>query len=537
MRKPLLISLLFALASLPAGAMEPVSAFPRVNWFRQHFASARTRVQLEPPRRLSELVANGSLELSLRAYTELVLQNSTDIALARLQVEAPVNNITRAFASFDPSLSASFRSTRATQTSLSALDGASTVKTLSQPVSGSYSQLFASGTGVNVSFNAQRYSTNQAFSTYNPILSSNLTVSFEHPLLQNRGASLAKMTILAARSAVRISRYQFRDQVTAMLAAAENIYWDVVQARENVALAAKLVDLRAAALDRTQKQVDAGAALPLEIYQPQSDYASAKLGVIQAKRFLAQRENALRQQIGADLDPAVRGLPIVLTEPLSIPTLVAPDKETSVQKALQLRPDRLAAAATLDSDEIGIRRAVEALRPSVSLVGSYQSQGVGGTYLTTGVAGGLGDALGQMFNFGFPIYSFGLNLRLPIRDRAAAADLADAHLRLKADALVVRRVEQNLRHQVLDAVENLEAARASLEQAQLARDFAEKRFAAEQKKYELQITQLFFVLTAQTSLNIAENGVLEQSINYRRNLVNFYQMTGQLLDERGVVIE
>src|ERR1039458_2447519 len=132
---------------------------------------------------------------------------------------------------------------------------------------------------------------------------------------------------MLARSTLRISHYQLRDQVTALMANAENAYWDVVEARENVALATEFLNLRAAALDRAQKQVDAGALLPLDIYQPKSDYASAQVSVIQAKRVLSQRENALRQQVGADLDPAIRTLPIVLTEPLDIPIVAAPDKE------------------------------------------------------------------------------------------------------------------------------------------------------------------------------------------------------------------
>ena len=60
--------------------------------------------------------------------------------------------------------------------------------------------------------------------------------------------------------------------------------------------------------------------------------------------------------------------------------------------------------------------------------------------------------------------------------------------------------------------------------ATLETDFGEKRFAAEQKKYELGVIQLFFVLDAQTQLNLAENDVLRQSINYRRGLINLHLM-------------
>jgi len=537
MRKPILLCLFAAVAVAPAFAAEPVSVFPRPSWFRQHFAAPRTKVELQAPRRLSDYVVEGKLELSLRAYLELVLANNTDIALARLQVESPANAITRAFSVFDPSLSAGFTSTRATQSSITELAGASTVKTVDEPLSGAYSQLLPSGTSLSASFYTDRFTTNSAYSTYNPVLSSNLTVQFEHQLLRDRGAAMEKMNILVARSTLKIGQYQLRNQVTALIANAENAYWDVVEARENAKLAAEFVALKAASLDRAQKQMDSGALLPLDIYQPKSELASARLNQIQANRALSQRENALRQQIGADLDAAFRDLPISLTEPLSIPVAASPDKTEAVRQAMAARPDRLALAAALDSDDIGIRRANEALRPGVSVVGQYQTQGVGGTYLPTGMPGGLGDALSQMFHFNFPVYSFGLRMKLPIHDHAAAADLADAALRKKADALTLRKLEQTLREQVLDAVDDVEAARASLEQAHLARDYAGKRFESEQKKYELGISQLFFLQESQTAFNAAENNAVAQAITYRRNLVNLYSIMGQLLDERGIALD
>jgi outer membrane protein len=538
MFRPFLICLFIAAAALPAMPAEPsVSAFPRPSWFRQHFAPPLTTVQLQTPARLSEFVAGGKVQLSLKQYIELVLQNNTDIALAKLQVETPANAITRTLSAYDPSVSASFSSTRTVQTSINQLEGVPTVKTLSQPLSGTYSQLLPSGTSLTVRYDAQRYSSNQTYSTYNPILSSNLTVGFEQPLLQNRGAAFAKMNILIAKSALNISRRQVSDRVTSILLAAETVYWDVVQARETVALMNSFLELRAAALDRAQKQVEAGALLPLELYQPKSDYASAQLAVIQAKRTLAQRENALREQIGADLDPAIRLLPIELTERLDMTVLSVPDKEQAVSKALALRPDAQAAREALDADSISIRRASEALRPNLAITGSYTSQGLGGTFLATSLPGGLGDALSQMFRFGSPVYSFGLKLRFPIRDHSAAADFADAGVKKKQDALNVRKLEQSIRRQTLDAIDNLEAARASLENAQLAREYAAKRTEAEQKKYDLSITTIYLLLTAQSAQNAAESSVLDQLIAYRRNLLNYYVITGQLLQERGVALQ
>ena len=542
------IFLLLLAVAVPCARAADAPLFPQSQWFRQHFGAGQSRVELQPPVRIADYVAGGKLELSLRAYIELALANGTDIALAKLQVLYPANAITRAFGAFDPALLASFSNTRSTQPTTSALAGANTLKALSQPVDFTYQQLLPTGTSLGVSFDAQRTSTNNSFSTYNPALSSSLSFQFDHPLLRNRGANMTRTTILIARSNLRVSRFQLRDQVSGLLALAENAYWDVVQARENLALQSKFLELRQAALERAQKQVEAGALLPLDVFQPKAEYASAQVSLIQARQSLSRAENALRQQIGADLDPDLRRLPIVLTEPFAIAPVALPDREAAIQKALAERPDRMAAATALDTDDLNIRNATEALRPSLSLTGSYVAQGVGGIYnqlsnpfgagtVVTSIPGGLGDALGQLFGFSFPVYSFGLRLRLPLRDRSSGADLADAEIHKRQDALQLRKLEQGLRLQVLNAIDDLEAVQASMQQAEVAREFAEKRFAAEQKKYELGVTQLFFVLDAQTQLNLAENDVLRQSVNYRRSLIALYLMTGDLLAQRGVELQ
>ena len=533
-------------SSLAQAADAPL--FPHPQWFHQHFATPRTHVELQAPVRIADYVAAGKLELSLRAYLELALANGTDFALARLQVLYPANAIQRAFSAYDPALTASFSNTRSTQPTTSALAGANTLKVLSQPVDFTYQQLLPTGTSFSMSFDAQRSSSNNAFSTYNPALSSSLTFQFDHPLLRNRGANMTRTTILIARSNLRISQFQLRDQVSTLLAAAENAYWDAVGARENLVLQSKFLELRQAGLDRAQRQVEAGALLPLDVFQPKSEYASAQVSVIQAKQALSRAENALRQQIGADLDPDLRRLPIVLTEPILTTPAPLPEREAAIQRSMADRPDRIAVAATLSTDDLTIRNATEALRPALSLTGGYTSQGLGGIYnqlsnpfggatVVTSIPGGLGDALGQMFGFGFPVYSFGLRLRLPIRDRSAGADLADAEIRKRQDALQLRKLEQNLRLQVLNALDDLEAVQASMEQAQVAREFAQKRWEAEQKKYELGVTQLFFVLDAQTQLNLAENDLLRQSITYRRSLLNLHLVLGDLLTEHGVGLQ
>jgi outer membrane protein len=515
---------------------------PTKGWFRTRFDTPSTRVELQPIQRISDFVVNDRLELSIRDYIQLVMLNNTDIAIQRLNVEIPRNAITRAFSPFDPTLTTSFNSRRVRNPITNQLQGGDTaVSTLTQPFNANYTQLLPTGTIFTSGFSADKTSTSDRFAVYNPALRSNMAWSFSQPLLRDRGAVIQKLPITIARSRLRQSEYQMRDQVMRTLAQAENVYWSAVSARENLALQQKFLELRDAALKRAQRELELGALSPLDIYQPQAEFASAEVAVIQARYQLAQQEDALRRQIGADLMPDYRQVPIELTEPVSPPT-AGPnfDREESVARAMQFRPDLRAVNQSLDIDDLRIRQATNSLRPSVNLVGGYTAQGRGGNFLMPNgsvVPGGLGDAFSQMFGFGFPVYTFGLQMNLPVRDRRAAADLADATVQKKLDSLVVRNVEQLTRLEVLTAINQVEASAASVKQALIARDFAQKRFDAEQKKYDLGTTVLFFVLDAQTQLNRAESDLLNQSINYRRNLVQLYRTTGELLDRHNVTLQ
>jgi outer membrane protein len=331
---------------------------------------------------------------------------------------------------------------------------------------------------------------------------------------------------------------------------AENVYWDLVLARDNLRVQDRALELANEALKRAQRELELGAMSPLDIYQPQQNYATAEISVSQARYFLKQREDALRKQIGADLDPVIRVMPVTLTETTDVPTDTgAIDVEAAVQMALLNRPDLKAANQALDVDDLQIKTAKNSLLPDLQLLGMYSTQGRGGNFFQredvfgggsqiVGVTpGGLGDAFSQMFGFGFPIYQFGLQLRLPIRNRAAAADMADALVTKKRDTLAVRGVEQSVRLDVLNAVTQVESSKASVKLAQVALDFGRKYLEAEQKKYELGTSQIYFVLQAQQSLVNAESALVQNSIGYKRSVLDLLRRTGELLDARGIQLQ
>jgi outer membrane protein len=532
---------------LAASAFGQLSSFPKFSYFREAFHRPVTGVELKPPAHLDDYVAGDKLELSLRSYLDLVMANNTDIAIQRLTVDVAENAITRAFAIFDPLATASFSSTRQTTPASYSLEGASTLVQLTEPANFGYQGMLPSGLQYNVNFSAQRLSTNDGFYNYNPALSANLGVNLVQPLMRGRGAFINRLPITMASSRLRKTEYDLKSSLLQLVSGAENIYWDAVLARENLRVAESARDLADQALKRAQRELQLGALSPLDIYNPEQQFASAEVGVSQARFLVQQEENTLRRQIGADLDAKIRTLPIVLTETVTPDTTAAPaDGEEEVKKAMAARPEIKSATQNLDLDDLQVHAAKNELLPNLSLTAGFMSQGIGGvcypsSFFNCGVTnnevmvpGGLGDALGQLFGFGFPMYSFGLQLALPIKNRQASADMADALVSKKRDALNVRTTKQQVRLDVLNAVSQLESSREAVKLAMVARDLAQKYLDAEQKKYELGTSQIFFVLQAQGALVSAESAVVQNAVNFRRNKMNLLRSTGELLEERGI---
>jgi outer membrane protein len=549
----MLFRTLIAGTLLAAGAFAQMSSFPKRDYFRETFGKTQTKVELKDPVKLKDYVAGGKLELSLKDYLALVMANNTNIQLQMLSLETPKNAIQRAFAPWDPNVTASFQSQRATSPSTTLLEGATTVQQLSQPFSARYSQLLDTGTQFNVNYNAQKISTNNSFSTFNPSLTSNVSMNFTQPLLQNRGRYVNRLNLMIARSNLRVSDYNLRTTLINLVNASETAYWNVIQSRENVKVQEAARDTAEKNLTYVQQQLDLGAISPLDIFGPKQQLASTELAVSQARFALSQAEDALKMQIGADLDPEVRKLPIVLTETVDLPSTanLVVDREEAVQKALNLRPDVKSVLQSLDRDDLSIQSAKNGLLPNLSLIGSYQSQGRGGPFyqrtnvfndgvtssIVTSTPGGFGDALDQMFHFGFPVYSFGLQLALPIRSHARAADLADALVSKKTDALRLRNTQETVRLSVLNAVTQLEGSKEQLKLAIIQRDFANQNLNAENEKYKLGAELLQNVINAQRDLQTSESNVVTNQIAVRRNLLNLLTQTGELLDERGIVIQ
>jgi hypothetical protein len=139
-----------------------------------------------------------------------------------------------------------------------------------------HSETLSSGTNFHVSFSGLKTSTNSGFQNFNPAINSSVQFTFAQPLIRNRGVYVNRLPIMTARSRLRVTEYALRDSVMQLVENAENVYWDLVQARDNLRVQERALELANEALKRAQRELELGAMSPLDTISL-SNYATAGL--------------------------------------------------------------------------------------------------------------------------------------------------------------------------------------------------------------------------------------------------------------------
>ena len=506
--------------------------FPSPNYFKQAFIKPQ-QITLELPGTLRDLVQDGKLRLSVGDLARLVAPRNTQVWLARIDVLGAEPAVLRATAPFDGRFIGSFNTNRSSTPTFTTLDASTQ---LTQNTQFNYQQQFTSGTTYQVGVSGVKNSSNNSFVFLNPSIRAVLSVGLSQPLLRNRGFFVQRAPVVIARINQQVSRSRFEQIVAEQLQAAENQYWDTVQARESLVVLRNSLGLAEKSYERDKRALELGALPPLDIFRSQAEVANRKVQATTAEYQLKQQEDALRRLIAADLDPGVRSLPLDLVDaPGGSLATEGMEMEAAVERALRRRPEIDILRRQQVIEETNVRVAANSLRPDLRLGGNYASSGLGGNSAV--LTGGLGDALRQVLDFNSPTYGFSLTLNLPIRNRQAEADMATAEISQRRNMYLQRDTEQQIILDVRNAVNRLEQSKANIAGSKAARDLAAKNLEAEQRKYDLGASTIFFVLEAQQRASDAETQLLNATVAYQKAATSLYRSTGSLLDERHIVVD
>jgi len=422
-----------------------------------------------------------------------------------------------------------------------------------------YNQGFQWGTNVSVGFNNTRVTSNSPYNILSPALNSGFQFKLTQHLLQGFGFAPNTRFIQISKNNREISDVAFRLQITTTVDQIENMYWDLVYAYENVRVQSEQLAFAQKTLSDNKKQVEIGTLAPIEVVRAQSTVASNQQTLTVAQTNLELQQLLMKNALSRSLvDPVLADADVIPTSTMELPAQepVVPTQDL-VNDALSHRPELAEQRINLSNTDISNKAIRSALLPTVDLFAYYGGSGLGGNLSTNFVCGpsnyknnpsfcgGVSEnfptvsyngTLNELVNSTAPDKGAGINVNIPLRNRAAQATQMRSEFEYRQAQLQLQQIENKVRIEVRSAQFGVQQNRASVASAQAAVDLARQSLDAEQKKYALGASTSTLVLQNQAAMTQAEVTLVSAKALYEKAEVELDRSIGLLLDHAGILI-
>jgi len=453
----------------------------------------------------------------------------------------------------DPFIAGTIQFERASQPQSNTLfsGGKTSLTTNTDQYNFSYNQNFITGTTFVASINNSRITTDNPFSSYSPELQSSFNAKLTQHLLYGGGIWVNKRYVYQAANNRRITDSTFRQQILYTVNQVENIYWGLVNTYEDVQAKERALEQSSKLAGDDRKQLEIGTMAPLDVVNADQSVASDKQVLISSQTALNYQQQIIKQAIARNLnDPALVAAAVIPTDRVSLEELPEEKQpiDDLVQEAFRQSPVLEQAVLTLKNDEISLRGAKNGLLPTLDAYGFYNSSALGGSQNPNAVdfntgkpyppgkfpPSGYGTVLQDLFNSSSPDKGVGLDLNIPIRNRPAQAQQAQALIEYRQAELRLEQLYTQIRINVVNSMYALTEDRALVQASIATKDYATQALDAEQKKLKLGASTTATVLQQQRSLAAAENTLLQANATYAKDRAGLYQTLASTLQHYGI---
>jgi outer membrane protein TolC len=447
-------------------------------------------------------------------------------------VQSTQNSVGAPIDSYDPTLTGTVQAERTlTPVSNPAIYLINSYQENTNTYNFNYAQGWATGTLAQVTYSNQRLinnipATSLFASTYNPEITGSWRATVRQHLLQGWGIDNNRRQIVIAQNDRKVTDASFKAQVISTVAQIQNIYWDLVNAYEDLKVKQTALEFAQRTLTDNRKQVEIGTLAPIEVVSAQSAVATATQNLITSQTNLEYQQLITKNAIARNFnDPALTAADVIPTDTMVLSYEPVPPAEELVTYALANRPELQESELNLRNNEINNKAAKNALLPTLDLVGFYGSSGLSGNY---------GDVFTSMVDRSRPDKGAYVSLSVPIRNRAAQSNQIRSELEYRQNQLNFQQQKNQINLQVRNAAFALQQARAGVEAARAAKEYALQSLDAEQKKYALGASTSYLVLQQQSNLTQSASNYVAALSTYEKARVALDQVTATILDKNGI---
>jgi outer membrane protein TolC len=298
-------------------------------------------------------------------------------------------------------------------------------------------------------------------------------------------------------------------------------------------------------LAKNKREVDVGTLAPIEILSAQTEVASREADILQAEAMVQNNEDLLKTII--NLAAGEKGVEADII-PVDKPAFDQKEVnlEDALLTALENRPDLQANRIDVKSKKLDLSYARNQLLPDLSVIASYWSPGISGTQIIYDISdpfvgppidtipGGSSDALRDAFGLKFKNWYVGLTLSIPLNSVISRAEHAQARVNLDQAIFRLKNQEQQVFLEIKNAVRGVQTDYKRVHAYRIARELAEQKLDAEEKKLKVGLTTNYVVLQYQRDLADALSAELQAIIDYNLSLARLDKALGTTLKNKNI---
>lgn len=484
--------------------------------------------------------------LSLEDCIRIALRNNLGIQSAVLSPRLAETQVAWAKEKFMPRLSLGHSRQSNSSASYSFIEAAEKVTSRYNDVSASVWQAIPTGGALSVSLSSYKSESNRSFQTINPRYGSTLSFSLSQPLLRNFGTKMSRREIIISMNNRDISESHLRSVLLDTVFAVEQAYWNLIYAVENLQVMQQSLDLAKDLLSKNRREVEVGMVAPIEVLSAEAEVATREADILQAEIAVTNGEDLLKTII--NLEAGEGGQPVQIRpseEPNQEAIQVSLDEALKI--ALANRPDLQMARIGLKNKEINVAYARNQTLPDVNLYTSYWSPGISGTQLLyeddnplTGVVvgkvpGGAGASLSDAIGLKYSNWQVGLQVSLPVSMFTSRAQYKVSKITYEQALVDLANLEQRIFLEIRTAVRAVEINYKRVLGYRAARELAQKKLEAEEKKLKVGLSTNYVVLQYQRDLANSRTAELKSLIEYNLALAYLDKSLGTSLQNKNIV--
>ena len=488
---------------------------------------------------LQKSAIEGNLPLTLNGAVELALERNPNLVVEKIRVEQARGKIEEEKGNYDPVFNLRGSVSRKDNVVASRFYPTGLYVDSERAQGIGLQSRFYTGARFGIDLDFKRLESSSNTQTLSPQYAAIFAFTLTQPLLRDFGWDVNTTRLRVAALGEPIAERNLELRTGQLVQQVEEGYWSLWYLRQEYEVRKRSFEIARELLRRSEDLFRSGRLAAVGVLEARSGMASREEALIVAEREFNKFEDRLKLLL--QLNPDKTNISLI-DQPARMPLVI--DSAKSVERALKRRPELDALQLELEQRDLEHKFAANQTLPRLDFTVSYGMNGISGRPNKTCAfvppspgcvtAGDTvtpetvffgetrpKDAFDKFFTHNpFDNWSVELKLQIPLWNRTAKAQLADANLRVNDTKVRLRAARDQIETEVRDAIRETLSAKKRIDAALETVKFVEDQLEGSKKKFEAGLGSGYEVLQVVDDLERARSNenraVLDYSVGHSK---------------------